>query len=535
MMRPHIIILMVICLVALSFGQKKVSGKLTEDTVWEGVIVVAGDVIVPKNVTLTIKPLARIRMEPQSDVTRSGKAPERIEIIIFGTLIAKGVEGNGRIVFTSRDTNNPQMNDWYGIVFKNRNNKSIMQNCLIEYAYKGITCYGSAPMIANSEIRFNQYAGISAEIRSSPIIRNTMISGNEFGGLVCELASSPIVEKSVITQNTNGVIVFDQSHPDLGSVEGTTGQSIGENLIFNNFETNIYNHSSNDIYAQNNSWNTTSSGEIETSVFDQADNTNKGKVIYLPVSGNAVIRRSPPPQEEPAPVVLAQNTAPETNVTETPLEPVDRKSASASVRKEEVDVANSVQPQVRTSNNQLVNATQNRPANNNQPNTTPASTPPAINTASNQQNTQPIGGGNLAASSNTTANDVASNTVAKPETLIVYRDRIVEKPAPKKVNVPQEPLIEALLDGGKRQYAKRVKATYPAIYQKTGQEGKVFMEVIVGKTGKVENYRIVRSDGDLFSEAATEAIQKFRYKPATYKGQPVSFKLVEPFFFKLKK
>ena len=135
MMRPHIITLMVICLVSISFGQKKVSGKLTEDTVWEGPIVVSGDVIVPKNVTLTIKPLARIRMEPQKDVPRSGKAPERIEIIVFGTLIAKGVEGNGRIVFTSRNSSGPQLNDWNGSVFKNRNNKSIMLNCLVVYAY----------------------------------------------------------------------------------------------------------------------------------------------------------------------------------------------------------------------------------------------------------------------------------------------------------------------------------------------------------------------------------------------------------------
>ncbi|MGH1365193.1 MAG: TonB family protein [Calditrichia bacterium] len=529
-MRPHVIISMVICLFSFLAAQGKVSGKLTQDTVWKNLVWVNGDVIVPKNVTLTIEPGCRVRMEPKTDKTRSGKAPERIEIIIFGTLIAKGVEGNGRIVFTSRTTNQ-KMNDWYGIVFKNRNNRSVMQNCLVEYAYKGITCYGSAPMIANSEIRFNQYAGISAEIRSKPIIRNTMISGNEFGGIICELASNPIVEKSIITQNTNGIIVFDQSKPDLGSVRGTDGQSIGENLIFNNFETNIYNHSANDIYAQNNSWNTANSTDIESSLFDGGDNAAKGKVVFLPVGGNAVVRRTAPvaAEPEPGPLVVALPEDPKRRSRDEAIESVDRKSASATRRKEETNLAKTVQPQVR-------NAANNKPlaASTPPPKTKPATT--TSNTAGNQVNNKPASTGNTATQpAATPPASVGQPTVAKQETLIVYRDRIVpEKKAPT-VTIPQEPLIEALLDGGRRQYAKRVKPRYPAIYQKTGNEGKVFMEVIVGKTGKVENYRIIRSDGDLFSESATEAIKGFEYKPATYKGQPVSFKLVEPFFFKLGK
>ena len=59
--------------------------------------------------------------------------------------------------------------------------------------------------------------------------------------------------------------------------------------------------------------------------------------------------------------------------------------------------------------------------------------------------------------------------------------------------------------------------------------------VISRRDGTVESYRVLKSDGEFFSDAAGEAIQKFKYKPGTFKGKPVRFKLVEPFVFRLDK
>ena len=59
------------------------------------------------------------------------------------------------------------------------------------------------------------------------------------------------------------------------------------------------------------------------------------------------------------------------------------------------------------------------------------------------------------------------------------------------------------------------------------------MEVIVGKDGRVEDYKIIRSDGENFSEAAIEALKKYIYQPGTFKNVPVRFKIIERFKFKL--
>ena len=124
-------------------------------------------------------------------------------------------------------------------------------------------------------------------------------------------------------------------------------------------------------------------------------------------------------------------------------------------------------------------------------------------------------------------------TNTQPETLIVFKEIPVEKTIKKKEPEITEPVIEVLLDGGKRKYAHRQNPQYPKMYLKTGHQGRVLMEVTVDRRGLVVEYRPLRSDGDLFTDAAIEAVKKTRYKPGTYKGKPVKFKIVELYVFKL--
>jgi parallel beta-helix repeat protein len=269
-------VMKVLILVALLFplwlsGQQGIQGNLTGDTRWFGEIFVTGDITVSKGVTLTIDPGTRIIINAKFDATKSGKDLRHVEITVLGKIEAGGTSNEDRIVFTS-SAYQPQMYDWYGIVIKNMKNNSLLKHCLIEYAYKGITCYGSSPEIIGCEIRYNQYAGISSEVRSNPVIRSSTLSGNDFAGLVCELASHPVVEKNVITQNLNGIVIFDRSRPDLGHPSAAEGESVGENIILNNFESNIYNHSTNEIFAQNNIWNATTAAQIQETVFDSFKN-----------------------------------------------------------------------------------------------------------------------------------------------------------------------------------------------------------------------------------------------------------------------
>ncbi|NOX38344.1 MAG: TonB family protein [Calditrichaeota bacterium] len=469
------------------------SGTISQDTRWSGEIYVDGDVIVARGVTLTIDSGSRIIFKARTDRMRSGEDPELAEIIVYGKLIARGRERGGRIIFTS-ESSNPQMKDWYGIVFKNLREPSILEYCLVEYGYKGITCYGSSPRIDNCEVRFNYYIGISVEVRAKPIIRNTLVLGNGFAGINCELAAAPLIERSVINQNTNGIIIFDRSQPDLGVYPEEEGKSIGENRIFNNFEYDVYNHSSNDIYAQNNIWNTENPEELDEHIYDRSDHPAYGEVIYTPIYGTRVrfARRRPAAPPLPSPLLESQPVGTDTLLART-----------EATTGETGTVEESPPPESRTPAE-----TENQPAETAE--TTPTAATPAETLNIARAETPPE---------------------ENPESPATEPEAETETPPPAPAIV--EPVLEALLDGGKREYIRRVKPEFPEIYKRTRREGLVIMEVIVARDGSVESYRILRSDGEAFSEAVKEAIRQFRYKPGTINGKPVRFRVIERFRFKL--
>jgi TonB family protein len=510
----RILILVILLLPVWLLGQQEVRGNLTADTRWFGEIRVKGDVTVPKGVTLTIDPGTRITIDAKSDAIKSGKDPKHIEITVLGKIVANGTTNEGRIVFTS-NASQPQMYDWYGIVIKNMKDNSLLKHCVIEYGYKGITCYGSSPEIIGCEIRYNQYAGISSEVRSAPVIRSSTLSGNDFAGLVCELASNPVVEKNVITQNINGIIIFDRSQPDLGRQSAAEGESVGENIILNNFESNIYNHSTNEILAQNNIWNAAAEAQIQETVFDNLKNPSKGKILFMPVFGGTATAQSR----------LVQNIEENINIPETKVQDGTGAAATSSL------LAAQTNPPPTGNTTTPVNQQSTKPpANGNLQNLqaqVDSTRYLAANTAAGTALLQPV-----------TQNTEPETTKAPPETLIVYKEVAVEKtPETTEPLITEpliiEPVIEVLLDGGKRAYVHRQNPEYPQMYLKTGHQGRVLLEVTVDRKGAVEDYRLLRSDGDLFSAAVIEAIKKTRYKPGTYKGKPVQFKIVELYVFRL--
>jgi TonB family protein len=348
----------------------------------------------------------------------------------------------------------------------------------VEYAYKGITCYGSSPALSNCEARFNQYAGISCEIRSAAQIRSCSLVSNAFAGLICELGAVPLLEKSIISENPNGILIFDHSLPDLGRFSAREGESTGENQISGNLETDVYNRSNNDVYAQNNMWDSNNSAEIQGRIRDKETNPSYGKVLFEPVYG-----KRPPilSRQFPAP----QNTGAEALLTG----------------------AETV-PSVKGSNG---------------------------NTSPNSQTSNATGAGSQGIPADMTARDtIPPAAVVTPETLIVYREIFVEKP-PEEPQVPTitGPVSEWQLDSGGRHYINLARPNYPEIYKRTKFEGKVIMEVVVGRNGEVVSHKVLRATGEHFTTAAEEALRRMRYQPETFQGQPVEFKIYESFIFKL--
>jgi TonB family protein len=68
---------------------------------------------------------------------------------------------------------------------------------------------------------------------------------------------------------------------------------------------------------------------------------------------------------------------------------------------------------------------------------------------------------------------------------------------------------------------KSVPPVYPPIAQSAGVEGTVILEVTIGKTGKVENARVLRSI-ELLDQAALDAGRQWEYSPTILNGVPIS-------------
>lgn len=521
-MKKLMAIVIAVCMFgAAAFAQQFAPGVIMTDVNWSGEIWVKGDVVVEKGATLTIMPGTRVMFLPVSDENKSGADPARSEITVRGRLIAQGTRNTGRIIFTSGGTN-PQMNDWSGIVLKNPRTPSVLNNCLIEYAYKGVNCYGSSPEVSECEIRYNLYAGISCEVRANAVIRKNSITSNEFAGVVCELASNPILEQNIITQNTNGVIIFDRSQPNLGTVNYTRGSSRGENLILNNFEANIYNHSANDILAQNNLWNTSNPADIAANIYDKRQNSTKGEILFLPVfeAGGAAqpaIAQSRPtrPSSEPA-TGQRQEAPPQQPVDNTPP-PVQSQPVNNPVASNRSNTGNTQppaeNPATGNSSGASANASPSQPDNDDY-----------LASSRNSDATSLLNPGeNAAAASGPPATNPAVNNPPAQ----------TQSPATQPALDLSQPIIEALLDSRSREYIHRETASYPRIYQQTKHQGKVLLEVVVAQDGSVESYRVLKSDGEFFTDSVIDAIKKFKYKPGTFKGQPVRYKIVEPFVFRI--
>lgn len=460
------------------FALEYLSGDISRNTTWKGTIYINGDVTVPRDVMLTIEPGTIIYFKPKTDILMSGKDNERSELIVQGSIFAKSDNPQRPILFTS-ESNNPQMNDWYGIVIKEFYNTSILQNCIIEFGYRGITCIGSSPQIDACEIRFNHNSGVSCEVRSSPVVTRSLIYGNGFAGINCELASAPKVSESTLTQNNYGIIIFSRSTPDLGKYPIRDDCSKGENRIHNNFNSDIYNHSVSQIYAQNNYWNTTNPNDIAFTLFDKNDNASYGEIVFLPV----LIQRRPYVQ---SPMSIAYQYESQSKVTIRDTFP--SQSSELKIDSAPVDSAGLF-----------------------------ASTVPVKDDRSSSiEKTVEL----------QTAGESATNKMYS------FTESRLANPGELKPQM-REPILEAFLDSGKREYINRVKPKYPIIYRTVQTNGDVIIEVVVDRQGKIEEYRVLKSDGIHFTRASVDALKQFLYKPGKLNGRPVKFKVVEFFRFKL--
>ena len=79
----------------------------------------------------------------------------------------------------------------------------------------------------------------------------------------------------------------------------------------------------------------------------------------------------------------------------------------------------------------------------------------------------------------------------------------------------------------------RPQPRYPEEAKKNHVEGVVVIEAVIDQKGAVISAKAVKSPDEQLSGAAIEAVQKWTYRPATKKGQPVRVSLTVTVTFKL--
>lgn len=89
------------------------------------------------------------------------------------------------------------------------------------------------------------------------------------------------------------------------------------------------------------------------------------------------------------------------------------------------------------------------------------------------------------------------------------------------VDVPPRPLVQA-------------PPIYPPAARRSGFEGTVVLEFVVTESGTVEQVRVVESrPGTVFVAAAQSAVERWRFQPAQYRGEPVAVRVNVPLEFRL--
>lgn len=101
---------------------------------------------------------------------------------------------------------------------------------------------------------------------------------------------------------------------------------------------------------------------------------------------------------------------------------------------------------------------------------------------------------------------------------------------------PQEDTVyEFSIVQVKPQLIKKVLPEYPELARKAGLEGKVIVELVVGKDGQVKDARILKSDNEIFNQAALDAVKQYVFKPAMQNDKPVSVRVLVPIVFTLER
>ncbi|MBI1920957.1 MAG: right-handed parallel beta-helix repeat-containing protein [Geobacter sp.] len=146
-------------------------GIITEDTLWQGEVLVEGALTVAPQATLTVGPGTVVRLRS----SQNSGAPDGM-LLIQGRLAAKGTT-ESPVLFTSA-ADQPAAGNWQGIVLLGSEKRNIMENCRIEWAAVGLETGFSS--LAMKEVE-------TAHCRTGFLFRDSLVTMERGGASQCEV------------------------------------------------------------------------------------------------------------------------------------------------------------------------------------------------------------------------------------------------------------------------------------------------------------------------------------------------------------
>jgi hypothetical protein len=314
-----------------AFAETRVGGPISGQQRWTKAgapYIVTKDITIPKGATLTVEPGVTVRFK--SDIVdHAGTAPFDLEILVEGTLVARGAAGD-TIYFTS-DAVRRQWTDWAGIVVRGKGARAELEAVVIEMCITGIGLRDGAHLEArNVTVQFCEQAALSisqstANVSSACIFRDVGNMGGTGVGIYVDRGSQVDIANSFVIGTQSGVefarksggrvhhtvvsfcalrgMVVRNSNPEVTECTITNNPQglilsagavpkVERNNIFDNETTNLVlaeYPAGVKIAVGANWWGTTELGLAEEMVLDALDDEKRGAFAVLePILPEAV-------------------------------------------------------------------------------------------------------------------------------------------------------------------------------------------------------------------------------------------------------
>jgi hypothetical protein len=205
-----------------------------EDTVWNGDILIDGILTVAAGVTLEIRPGSQIRF---TRFDSNGDGIGEHEIFSQGIIRVIGTVDEP-VLFTSAEAE-PRPGDWGAINMMVSEEENLLENCIVEYAYRGFHAHYSQARLLNSTFRNNirgaqfQESQVvidgcrfldnnnGMQFRDSKVtLRGSTISGSHWG-LRCVYSDLKMSGCTIENNLVNGVNIRD------GKIEARGNRIVG--------------------------------------------------------------------------------------------------------------------------------------------------------------------------------------------------------------------------------------------------------------------------------------------------------------------